>query len=190
MLRALLIVIACSCLSGCWVSEKRFFGSEEWARLDLAGTYAVKSAAGFDAPETVTLALREDGRLDTVRADGQAGLDEIEPLGLVAIPGGSGRFFLAVDQSGEVDYYYIAHLALDGGLAFYLPDCSGTPARNDLVIEEESKGGLTCVFASEEALLEAALEAERFLSARHIVAVSPVYSLERMADEAELQETE
>ena len=182
MLRALLAVIACLCLTGCWVSEGHLFGSGDWAHLDLAGTYSVESANG-DAPETATLTVQESGLIEAIPADASARPDDIQGLGLVAIPGGTGRFFLAVDQSSrDADMYYIARLSLEGDLALYLPDCAGTSAREGMVIEEESKGGLTCVFASKEALLAAALDAERFLSARHIIAVAPIYSLERMQE--------
>src|SRR5687768_10648127 len=146
MLRALLAVIACLCLSGCWVSEKGLFGSGDWAHLDLAGTYDVKSPTGHE-PSTVTLSVRDDGLVQNIPAEGE----EIQPLGFVPIPGGSGRFFLAVDRSnpdGDADIYYMAHLTLDGDLALYMPNCSGTSARDGLVIEEESKGGQSCIFTS------------------------------------------
>jgi len=93
-----------------------------------------------------------------------------------------------VDQSssdGDADFYYLAQLSLDGQLALYMPDCSGTLSRDGMVIEEESKGGQSCVFTSKEAILGAALEAERFLSVRHITTISPMFVLERMDEEAE-----
>jgi hypothetical protein len=177
--RALLAVIACLCLTGCWVSEKDLFGSGDWARLDLDGRYAVESSTELGAPSEVTVTMRADGVLAIVPELTAEDSGEPLMLGLVPIPGGSGDYFLAADLSedGETAFYLVAHRTLAGELALYLPDCAGTSPRDDLVIEEESKGGLTCGFSGKAALLDAALEAERFLSVRHIVALSPLYLL-------------
>src|SRR5690606_14957919 len=87
------------------------------------------------------------------------------------------RYFLMVDRSdkaSEGDIYLVAHLSEDGALAFYWPDCDGTPAGHGLAIEQDALSRLTvCAFSTRTALMRAGLEAERFLSAKHIVAVAP-----------------
>ncbi len=187
MLRAVLVLFACVTLGGCWVSEQGLFGSADWARPDIAGEYEIESPTDFGGPgRRVTIASRADGLFEIVSQGwGDRGEDLV--MGLVPIPRGSGRFYLVVDLSTsneDATFYYIARLAPGGDLALYYPDCSGTSPRDGLEIDEGGKGGPFCGFSSREALLGAALEAERFLAAKHIVAVQPMYSLNRVEFEA------
>lgn len=207
MLRIVLVVIACFCLSACsgWVSDERLFGSGDWAHLDLSGPYNNEAAAD-DVTKRVILTTRPDGM---IVGTGSAPNDGFV-IGLVPIKGGSGNFFLMVDRSDpdkQGDEYYIARLTGGDTLVFYLPNCRGTSAvegmekvsrRAEPAIEEgdapaiEPSPGppdgaddsVECKFATKDALMLAGLEAERFLASDHIVAVVPFAVLEPAAIEA------
>jgi len=172
MLRAILAVIACLCLCSCWVSDTRFFGSDDWAKTSFSGEYDVLSTTDSDAPHHATLTTRADGLIELDRHDPE---DEPTLIGLVPIAGGSGKLFLAVDRTHETDsdMYYLAAISDRDELAFYYPSCEGTPPREGLLKEGSGLVSTTCTFATEEALMAAALDAEHFLSEPHIVALAP-----------------
>jgi len=187
MVRALLAVIACLCLTGCWQSETRFFGPDDWARLGLSGEYNVAGISDSDnPPRHATLTSRPDGLVEFVPHG--AGEDKPTLLGLVAITGGSGRYFIAMDRTndGNGDTYYLAELSSSGGLAFYYPDCDGTPPIDGLVVETSTfSASKTCTFTTEEAVMTAALEAERFLSTPHIVGVAPFLAFSKAGQDSD-----
>lgn len=197
MIRAILVVIGCVLLAGCWVSE-RFFHDGDWARLDLDGRYTSEDANG-DEQARVTLQTRRSGLIDSTSVGIEDGKKEHGILGLVPITGGSGRYFLMVDrtdETGDGDFYMIARIAERvqspagddrDAIELFWPDCEGTPAADGLKIEEESFAGFVCTFSSEAALMKAALEAERFLSAPHIVTIQPMGKLVPDDDSAEAE---
>jgi hypothetical protein len=173
MLRAVLAVIACISLAGCWASEERIFRDGDWAHLSLDGRYKGVDATG-DEQARVVLKARPNGLIEGT------GLD-FGVIGLVRIEGGSGRYFLAVDRSDESadgDIYLIARLADGGTIEFYWPDCAGTPPMEGLTVAYEDLIDATvCAFSTRAALMRAGLEAERFLSAKHIVTIQPMGKL-------------
>lgn len=183
MLRAVLAVIACISLAGCWGSDERIFHDGDWAHLDLAGSYKSVDANG-DEQASVILKTRPDGLIEGTSLD-------FAVIGFVRIEGGSGRYFLAVDrsdESAEGDIYLIARLTDDGALEFYWPDCGGTPPMDGLTITHEDFIDATiCAFSTRAALMRAGLEAERFLSAPHIVMVQPMGKLVPDDDSAEAE---
>ena len=186
MLRAFLAVIACLCLSACWESDTRFFGSGDWAKLDLTGEYDVAGLSDSeDRPRHATLTSRPDGLIEFTPLP--AGNDKPTLMGLVPITGGSGHYFLAMDRTsdGEGDTYYLAELSENGGLAFYFPDCDGTSPMDGMAVNDTFGSTKTCTFTSAEALMKAALEAERFLAAPHIVAVAPFLQFSKSGQQHE-----
>jgi hypothetical protein len=180
MIRSILALAVCLMLTACWKSDQRFFDSGDWARLDLSGVYEVASLENDNPPRYATLASRPDGLIEISAGWADDG-DKPTLLGLVPITGGSGTVFLGVDRStpGDGDIYYLARLTGDGDLGFYYPVCEATPAGEGLVVEN----GDTCTFTSEAALMRAALEADRFLTSKHIVAVTPFLGFSK-SDEA------
>jgi hypothetical protein len=115
-------------------------------------------------------------------------------MGLVPIKGGSGDYFLSVDRSDAAakgDEYFIVHRPAGSNvLEYYLPDCDGTlPVEGMSKVREDhplpdsaitaddpaakAEAELVCKFSTKDALMTAGLEAERFLSARHVVAIAP-----------------
>jgi hypothetical protein len=180
MLRTGLAVIACLMLAGCWMSEQRFFGPGDWAHLDFNGRYVSQNADG-DTTARVTFATRPDGLIDGTGVNAEDGSTEESTMGLVPIRGGSGEYFLVVDRTDEDeegDIYFIARLIEGPGLELYWPDCGGTTAVAGMAVESSSFTETeTCTFSSREALMTAALEAETFLAARHVVAVAPMGKL-------------
>jgi hypothetical protein len=174
MLRSLLALFACLSLAGCWVSDHRIFGPGDWAHLPLAGKYISQDASGRDTAH-VTLSVRPDGVIEGTGVNLADGSPDNSAVAL--IEGGSGRYFLAVDRSSEDDsgdIYLIAHLTDDNGLDVFWPDCEGTPPTEGLAITHEKLIDATvCTFSTRAALMRAGLEAEKFLSARHVVAIAP-----------------
>jgi hypothetical protein len=174
-------MMACLGLCGCWVSDTRFFDSGDWAMLRLAGDYDVAQLSDGSSPEALdraTITPRPDGLVEFMP---QTRVARATPtvFGFVPIAGGSGQYFLAVDRStadyddDDGDMYYIAKVTADG-VAFFFPDCDGTPRQAGMAVEADGfTEGKTCTFTSEEALMKAALEAERFIAAPHIVGLSP-----------------
>lgn len=209
MLRAVLAVIACFLLSACsgWVSDERLFGAGDWAPLALNGPFDYRRAAG-DVTERLILKTRADGLIEGTGPSG----DVERVMGLVQIRGGSGDFFLAVDRSDPSelgDEYYVARSLEGYSLLFYLPDCDGTSpvdgmekvsTRAEPPVDEgnvqpetngqtpgferdDADGDLVCKFSTKESLMAAGLEAERFLSADHVVEVVPFAWLQRANNE-------
>ena len=177
MLRMIVALGLSLLLAGCWTSEKRFFNSGDWARLDLSGEYDVARITTSDGAHRARFATRPDGLIEITPLDAEDGDDEPTLLGLVPITGGSGSLFLAMDRTPGTgnDVYYLASLSDDGDLGFYYPVCEHTPRIEGLVVTGDS----TCTFTTEDALMQAALEAERFLAAPHIVAVAPFLSFSK-----------
>jgi hypothetical protein len=183
MQRALLIVMACLLLGGCWGSEERLFGPGDWARLDVDGEYSVETLdEDDDAPRIFRISSHPDGLIEIAPSAGRGRGAETLRLGLVRISGGSGDFYVAVDRTdpgkSEGDLYALAKVS-GRSLAFFLPDCAGTPPIDGLE-KLEGLAGEVCDFRTKEALLEAALLAERFLSEPHIVTVSPFTKFEKI----------
>jgi hypothetical protein len=185
MLRTVLAVIACLMLTGCWMSDQRLFGPGDWAHLDFNGPYASVYASS-DTTAQVTFATRPDGLIEGTGVSAEDGSTEETTMGLVPIRGGSGEYFLVVDPTGEDeggDIYFIARLTEGPGLELYWPDCGGTTLVTGMVVERSTLAETEiCTFSSRESLMTAALEAERFLAARHVVAVAPVRKLVPASD--------
>lgn len=185
-------------LSGCWVSDKDFFGPGDWAHLDLDGTYISEDANGHEQG-TVVLTVRPDGLVDGVATREDGGEPEKSTLGLVPVNGGSGEYYILVDQTdggGDGQLYLLGHLDDDGSLEMYWPECSGTPDIEGMTRETPDFGlpspppdtsqMMSCTFTTKESLQEAALEAERFLSAPHIVDILPMGRITpKQADDTE-----
>jgi hypothetical protein len=180
MTRAILAVIGCVLLAGCWVSEQRLFHDGDWAHLDLASKYTSEDANGSDQAHVV-LQARPNGLIESTSVGVANGETEHSVLGFVAIEGGSGRYFLLVDRSdpsGDGDFYLIAHLTDEAAIELYWPDCNGTPPIEGVTVERDDfLDEAVCAFSTKAALMRAGLEAERFLSAKHIVAVQPMGKL-------------
>jgi hypothetical protein len=181
MLRAIIALGLSLVLAGCWTSDRRLFDTGDWAKLDLSGEYEVASITSSDGPRRAIFTTRPDGLVVIAPVGGVDDDEDPTVLGLVPIEGGSGTGFIAVDRAtaGDSDLYYLASLD-DGDLGFYFPACEATPAIEGMVVTGES----TCTFSSRQALMKAALEAERFLSTRHIVAITPFLRFSRV-EEAE-----
>jgi hypothetical protein len=176
MVRILLALLACCSLAGCWMSDERIFRNGDWAHLDLNGDYTSYGANG-DVEGQVVLRTRANGLIESTTTDLDDGKIEHSVLGFVPIEGGSGSYFLTVDRkdgTAEGDLYFITHLTEGGALELYWPDCGGTPHMDGLEIARDSMVDEVCNFSSRAALMRAGLEAERFLSAQHIVTVSPL----------------
>lgn len=169
-------------LAGCWTSDQRLFDTGDWARLDFSGEYEVASITNSNMPRRAIITSLPDGLIEIAAAGGLDRDEEPTLIGLVRIEGGSGSGFIAVDRttSGGKDLYYLASLSDEGDLGFYFPVCEATPAIEGLVVSE---GGNTCTFTSKAALMKSALEAERFLAARHIVVVSPFLMFSKVAND-------
>jgi len=187
-MRVILALVACLSLAGCWVSEQRLFGAGDWAHLELDGRYKSENANG-DPQASVVLHSRPDGLVEGTSESLDDGTTELSVFGFVRIEDGSGQYFLMVDRTKDNDsgdIYFIARLNPGGTLEIYWPDCGGTPARSGMAVESGGLGDTdVCTFSSKEALMSAALEAERFLSAKHIVEVSPMGRMVPDDDQAE-----
>jgi hypothetical protein len=185
MLRTVLAVIACLMLTGCWMSDQRLFGPDDWAQLDFNGRYSSENASG-DTTASVIFTTRPDGLIDGTEVRAEDGSTEESTMGLVPIRDGSGEYFLVVDgtdKDEDGDIYLIARLTEGPGLELYWPDCGGTTPVAGMVVERSMFAETeTCTFSSREALMTAALEAERFLSARHVVAIAPMGKLVPASD--------
>lgn len=190
MFRSIIAFCISLLLAGCWQSEEPLFGEGDWAKLDIDGRYDVETVGVSSNRRTVTLTTLEDGSIESITQTGRDAAAEVDLLGLVAISGGTGRFFLAVGRSDDGDIYYVAQLTHEDSLAFYFPYCAGTTARVGLIVEDGGKGSLVCTFTSKQALLEAALEAERFLSRPYIVRVLPVQVLTKSELDEEAPEVD
>lgn len=158
------------------MSDERIFQDGDWAHLDLNGDYTRYGANG-DVEGRVVLRTRANGLIESTSTDLDESNIQHSVLGFVPIEGGSGNYFLTMDRTdatAEGELYFITHLTEGGALELYWPDCGGTPPMDGLEIDHDSIAGDVCKFSSRAALMRAGLEAERFLSAQHIVAVSPL----------------
>jgi hypothetical protein len=177
MLRALLAVVVCLALSGCWVSDHRIFGDGDWAHVNLAGKFKRENANG-DADASVVLGTQPNGLIVGTATAFKDRKSERMVMGLVAIQGGSGKYFLAVDRSSDKDTgdtYLIAHLTEDGGLELFWPDCEGTASASGMTSAKDSLSDTTvCTFTNKAGLIAAGLQAEKFLSAKHVIAIAPL----------------
>ena len=178
MLRTLLTAISCLLLAGCWMSEERLLTDGDWAHLQIDGSYKSVDSDG-DEEASVVLKTNANGLIEGTRTDLENGETERVGLGLAPIAGGSGRYFLAVDRSDTTrtdgDIYLIAHLAEQGALEFYWPDCEGTSPTDGMAAQKDTLTDSTvCTFATKAGLMRAALEAERFLYAKHVIGVAPL----------------
>jgi len=176
MLRALLAVIVCLALTGCWMSEHRIFGEGDWAHVNLTGKYK-REAANGDDEASVVLSTQPNGLIVGTATAPKDGKTERTVMGLVSIPGGSGKYFVAVDRSDPKDtgdIYFIAHLTDDNELDMFMPDCEGTAPVQGMKAEKiEVTDGLSCTFTTKAAVMAAALQAEKFLSASHVIGIVP-----------------
>lgn len=185
MLRAATLAILGAMLSGCWVAETRLFGAADWVQPPgIEGSYTSENAAG-EEQGTVVLAKRADGMIaSTVMQKGET-TPRTMPAGFVAIPGGAGRHLLMVQRASENqggELYLIARLRDDGLEAFW-PQCAGTPDMPGMKRDKvELVGEALCIFTSKQAVLNAALLAERELSERTIFDREHVGRLKRSED--------
>lgn len=182
MLRLVLICCLTASLSACWGSEQRLFGTADWVRPQgLEGRFVIENAEG-EPDGTLVLAPRSDGMIDGTATRKDEPTPKTSPVGFVAIPGGSGHYFLMVqriapDKGGEL--YLIARWR-DERLEGYWPECKGTPdiagMRRDTpdVLPET-----LCAFTTRKAVLQAALLAERELSGARIFPAQKLGRLRR-----------
>ena len=167
MLRALFIAVLAGALSGCWVSEEQLFGGGDWVvPAGIEGAYVSENPDG-EQRGTVDLVRRKDGMI----AGTATRNDEPEPrtsaIGFVAIPGGSGHYFLMVqpvpeDKGGEL---YLIGRWQEDRLEAYWPQCAGTPDMAGMTRDTDGiVNEAVCGFSTKQAVLKAALVAERELS--------------------------
>lgn len=182
MLRAAVLALSLTLLSACWGAETKLFGTGDWVQPPgMTGRFVTEDAAG-ETQGTVELARRPDGLIDgTVTRKGED-KPSTSAVGFVAVPGGSGRYFLMVnratgEKSGE---FYLVGRWHDERLEAFWPQCGGTPdlagmkrAKIELVGEE------VCTFASKQAVLTAALLAERELETKRMFAPQLLGRLKR-----------
>jgi len=177
MLRALLAVVVCLALSGCWVSDHRIFGDGDWAHVDLNGKFKRENANG-DADASVVLSTMPNGLIVGTATAFKDRKSERMAMGLVPIQGGSGKYFLAVDRSDRKDtgdIYFIAHLTDEHELEMFMPDCEGTgPASGMTSAKDKLSDTTVCTFTDKAGLMAAGLQAEKFLSARHVIGIAPL----------------
>jgi hypothetical protein len=137
--KAFLQILACLSLTGCagWTSDERLFGTGDWAHLGLNGAYQLEFV-GNDTKQHTILTTRADGLIESSDSGITDDPTQWSLIGLVPITAGSGNFFLMVNRSdptAERDNYFIAQLYDGKSLAFYMPDCRGTPATDGMTKE-------------------------------------------------------
>jgi hypothetical protein len=184
-MRAALLAILCALLSGCWVAERSLFSTADFVQPDgLEGRFVSENAAG-DEQGTVDLVRRADGLIDgTVTKKGETA-PQTSPAGFVAIPGGSRDYLLMVQRSpeGKDGELYLIGRWRDDRLEAFWPQCAGTPDMAGMKRETaEPIPEPLCTFASKEAVLRAALAAERDLEAKHMFDPQIVGRLKRPED--------
>lgn len=171
MLRAAILALALSVLTGCWGAESQLFGPGDWVQpAGLEGRFTSEDAAG-EVQGAVDLVRRPDGLIDGAAMR----KDEDEPrtsaVGFVAIPGGSDRYFLMVNRNAEGkggELYLIARWK-DERLEAFWPQCAGTPDMTGMKRDKiELVNDAVCTFASKQAVLNAALLAERELETKRM----------------------
>lgn len=175
MIRAAAIVLLAALLAGCWGAESQLFGAGDWVQPPgMEGRFVTEDAAG-EAQGTVDLVRRPDGLIDGTVVRKDEDKPRTSSVGFVAIPGGSGRYFLMVNRAvdgsagkpgGEL---YLIGRWKDERLEAFWPQCAGTP---DLAGMKRDKIELVneavCTFANKQAVLLAALLAERELETRRM----------------------
>lgn len=174
MLRAAILALSLAFLSGCWGAETRLFGPGDWVSPEgLEGRFVSENAAG-DTQGSVVLVRRDDGLIDgTVTRTGD-NPPQTSPMGFVAIPGGSGRYFLMIPRApespgGKGGEIYLIGRWKDERLDAFWPQCAGTPDLAGMKREKvELVDETVCTFASKDAVLRAALLAERELETRRL----------------------
>jgi hypothetical protein len=182
MLRATILVLAPAALSGCWTSQTPLFGRDDWVQPPgLEGSFVSENAAGADNG-TVELVRRPDGRIEgTVERPGTTA-PRNSATGFVAIPGGSGHYFLMVASGGEVKdgELYLVTRWKDERLEAFWPQCAGTPEIRGMRRETiDFTDQAVCGFADKAAVLQAALLAERELETTRLFAPQLIGRLKR-----------
>jgi len=189
MLRAAMVAMLAAALAGCWMSEKRLFGPADFvAPPGLEGNYVSEDGSGT-LKATVVLSVGADRLIEGVSTP--VGGDEPQQtshIGFIPIAGGSGQYYLMVDRSPERtegDLYFIGRMTEDFGLEAFWPQCAGTPEIAGMTREKaEPIDEDVCTFTSREAVMRAALEAEKQLSARHMFEPHPAGRLKK-SDESD-----
>jgi hypothetical protein len=183
MVRMIVIAVLATLLAGCWGAETQLFGRADWVQPPgMAGNFVTEDAAG-ETQGSVVLARRADGMIDgTVTRRGE-GKPQTSPTGFVAIPGGSGRYFLMVNRAaegGKGGEFYLIGRWQDERLEAFWPQCAGTPEMAGMKRDRiELVNELVCSFASKDAVLTAALLAERELETKRMFAPQLLGRLKR-----------
>lgn len=176
MLRTAAIAALAALLTGCWGAEIPLFGARDWVQpAGLEGPFVSEDAAGEDKG-TVLLTRRPDGLIDGAVTRAGETSARTSAIGFVAIPGGSGHYFLMVNRAAEGapdtrsggEFYLIGRWK-DERLEAFWPQCTGTPdmpgmERERIEIVDEA----VCRFADKGAVLRAALLAERELETKRM----------------------
>jgi hypothetical protein len=175
MRRFAIAALALTLLTGCWGAETNLFGPGDWVQPEgLEGRFVSEDAAG-EAQGTVDLVRRQDGLIDGTAMRKDEDKPRTSPVGFVAIPGGSGRYFLMVNRAPEGSTgkqggeFYLIGRWKDERLEAFWPQCAGTP---DMAAMKRDKiefvNEAVCTFASKQAVLNAALLAERELETKRM----------------------
>lgn len=174
MRRCAVTIALAAMLTGCWGAETQLFGSADWVQPEGLQGRLESEDAGGQSTGWVTLAVRPDGRIDgTVSRKDENSPPQTSPVGMVRIPGGSGRYFLMVqrgpeDKGGE---FYLVARWRDGRLDAFWPQCAGTPDLPGMLRQTiEMVNETLCRFADKDAVLRAALLAERELETKRMFA--------------------
>lgn len=182
MFRVAILAVSLALLSGCWGAETKLFGTGDWVQPPgMTGGFVTEDAAG-EAQGTVELVRRADGLIEgTVTRKGED-KPSTSPVGFVAIPGGSGRYFLMVNRApGEkAGEFYLVGRWKNERLEAYWPQCAGTPdlaGMSRATVEFVNEA--VCTFASKQAVLTAALLAERELETKRMFAPQLLGRLKR-----------
>ena len=186
MIRVAMLALLAALLAGCWGSETQLFQRGDWVQPDgLEGRFTSQDAAGEDQG-SVELARRADGPIDgTSTRKGEE--PRTSAVGFVAIPGGSGRYFLMVQRGPEAkggEFYLIGRWQ-DERLEAFWPQCTGTPNMPGMKRETiEMANEAVCSFSSKQAVLNAALLAERELETRRMFEPQLLGRLKRAGESA------
>ena len=183
MRRCAVIIALAAMLTGCWGAETQQFGRTDWVQPEgLEGRFASEDAGG-QVTGWVTLAVRPDGRIDgTVTRKEEDGPPQTSPVGMIRIPGGSGSYLLKVqrgpeDKGGE---FYLVARWQDGRLDAYWPQCAGTPDLPGMLRQTiDMVNETVCRFSDKDAVLRAALLAERELETKRLFAPQLLGRLKR-----------
>lgn len=171
MLRFAIAALSLALLTGCWGAETKLFGPGDWAQPEgLEGRFASEDAAG-EAQGTVDLVRRRDGLIDGTAIRQDDDKPRTSPVGFVAIPGGSGRYYLMVNRApdGKGGEFYLIGRWKDERLEAFWPQCAGTPDMPGMKRDKiELVNEAVCSFASKQAVLHAALLAERELETKRM----------------------